>query len=93
MFTDLQPSTADKIETIVDCFLRNGLASGAFGRIYARANGHYDVQTDGRAFEVSRSTMGIWNVREGNMVGCDANLGDAAAMLIGADLVRKAGRI
>jgi hypothetical protein len=86
-------STADKIQTIVDCFLRNGFANGAFGRISACADGHYDVQTDGRSFKVSWSTMGIWSVREGNMIGCDTDLGDAAAMLIGADLVRKAGRI
>jgi hypothetical protein len=93
MFTDLQPSTADKIETIVDCFVLYGLRSGAFGTITGcLADGHYDVQTDGRAFEVWQD-RNHWNVREGDAVGVDERLVYAASNLIGADLVRKAGRI
>jgi hypothetical protein len=85
-------STADKIETIVDCFRQRGLNNGAFGTV-SSIDGVMYVTTDDRHFRVWTDANGNWNVREGDAVGTDASLIDAAAMLIGADLVRKQGRI
>ena len=91
MFTNV--STADKIETIVDCFMRDGTTSGFFGSVARDGDGsRYVVSTDDREFIVYWLPTG-WHVREGDAVGVDASLVYAASNLIGADLVRKGGRI
>jgi hypothetical protein len=91
MFTNI--STADKIETIVDCFMQRGITAGVFGSVERDGDGsRYTVQTDGRTFTVYWLPTG-WHVREGDAVGVDASLVYAASNLIGADLVRKSGRI
>ena len=84
-------STADKIETIVDCFDLHGLQSGEFGTL-REGIGRYHVTADGREFMVWCDGEN-WHVREGDAVGVDARLVYAASNLIGADLVRKSGRI
>lgn len=93
MFTNI--STADKIETIVDCYLKDHTCMlGFFGRVAAiDADGSVLVETDGRSFHVWQDASDLWNVSEGDAVGVDARLVYAASNLIGADLVRKRGRI
>lgn len=91
MFTNV--STADKIETIVDCFLKDrSCTQGFFGSVRDTDLG-YQVSADERTFLVWTDANGHWNVREGDAVGVDAMLVYAASNLIGADLVRKQGRI
>lgn len=86
-------STADKIETIVDCFMKDrSCTQGFFGSVRVTELG-WEVSTDERTFYVYTDASGHWNVREGDAVGVDAMLVYAASNLIGADLVRKQGRI
>ena len=64
-------STADKIETIVDCFDLRGINSGEFGTL-REGIGRYHVTTDGREFTVWCDGT-HWHVREGDAVGVDAS--------------------
>ena len=92
MFTNV--STADKIETIVDCYCQTGICAGVFGDVRQDDELCMLVRTDGREFQVWHDENSeLWNVREGDAVGVDAMLVYAASNLIGADLVRKQGRI
>ena len=54
--------TAEKIETIVDCFLRNGTLSGAMGSLHVIEPGWFRVVADGLTVIVRTPRRGGWQV-------------------------------
>lgn len=69
-------NTPTKIETIVQCYLRNGHQDGEFGSLH-KERGKYAVIVDGMTFEV-RIARGGWVVSRGSFAGFDRNLYTAA---------------
>ena len=81
-------NTAEKIETIVNCYLTNQTTVGTFGTLVAvpafpelSVRSCYRVVTDGLTFIVRTDRHG-WQVSFGPMTGCDADLYSAAKMAI-----------
>jgi hypothetical protein len=77
-------SVAEKIETIMDCFLRNRTATGTFGDIYEHRPGRYRLYVNGLGRHVSvwRCPLG-WHVEIGLVEGIDAELLQAAQNVFG----------
>ncbi len=73
--------THEKIETIVNCYQRNGTRAGAFGTCQRALSGGYLVEADGKPFIVRHGLHG-WSVRDGLMVGMDRSLIEAARMAL-----------
>jgi hypothetical protein len=72
-------STAEKIETVVLCYLRGaGTTSGACGSLVEFEPGVYRVTADGKCFIVHRETIG-WCVSFKGFQGVDRDLCSAAA--------------
>lgn len=70
--------TAEKIETIVDCFLRNGTTSGTFGSLVVIEAGWYRVVADGLTTIVRTPFRGNWQVTFKGFAGIDSELYVAA---------------
>ncbi len=82
-------NTAEKIETIVDCYLGDGTESGTFGAIvpvpaYSNAAcsfpACYRVECDDQTYIVRSTPIG-WSVRFGPFIGEDRELYVAARMV------------
>ena len=67
----------EKIETIVDCFLRRGTAAGKFGAISRIDQFTYRVIVEGKTFIVT-STAGGWRVEFNGSFGQGAYVIEAA---------------
>lgn len=76
---------AEKIETIVNSYLRNRTASGVFGKIEDIGNNWFGITCDGVYARVSRGPL-HWHVLIPSKAvrGCDADLLTAAQMALEA---------
>lgn len=70
--------TAEKIETIVDCFLRNGTLSGTMGSLHVIEPGWFRVVADGLTVIVRTPRRGGWQVTFKGFAGIDPELYVAA---------------
>lgn len=70
--------TAEKIETIVLCYLRSRTTQGTMGSLVEFEPGVYRVTADGKTFIVHRDTIG-WCVSFKGFQGVDRELYVAAA--------------
>jgi hypothetical protein len=66
-------STAEKIETIVNAFIKSGCKSGRMGSLVTDENGSYLVHADGKTFRVTGCAQG-WKVRSGLMVAINSSM-------------------
>jgi hypothetical protein len=92
-------NTAEKIETIVLCYMQHGTASGECGTLVDVAAftlaapgvdpisvaGCYRVEADDSTFIVRCAAEG-WRVQRGGYTGCDADLYTAAKLATDAEM-------
>jgi hypothetical protein len=76
-------NTAEKIETIVLCFLKDRTTAGTFGSLTPGDDGRFTVQADGRTFTVGTDRLG-WHVAAGHFTAHASDLYEAAADAISA---------
>lgn len=72
-------NTAEKIETIVDCFLRSGTLSGTCGTLHVIEPGWFRVVADGLTVIVRTPFNGHWQVQFKGFAGIDRELYVAAS--------------
>lgn len=70
--------TAEKIETIVDCFLRSGTTDGTLGTLHVIEPGWFRVVADGLTTIVRTLSVGGWQVKFKGFAGIDSELYVAA---------------
>jgi hypothetical protein len=71
-------NTAEKIETIVDCFLRSGTTEGTLGTLHVIEPGWFRVVADGLTVIVRTPFRGGWQVTFKGFAGIDSELYVAA---------------
>ena len=71
-------NTAEKIETIVDCFLRSGATEGVLGTLHVIEPGWFRVVADGLTTIVRTPFRGSWQVTFKGFAGIDSELYVAA---------------
>lgn len=78
-------NTAEKIETIVDSYLRSQVLSGKFGAIESIDNEWLSIRADGVFVRVARGPR-TWNVSvpSKGIIGSDVDLYQAALMALEA---------
>jgi hypothetical protein len=74
-------STAEKIETVVGCYLQDRVAFGSLGALVEFEPNRYRVTADGKTFIV-RSTAHGWEVRFKGFAGLDVELIEAARLAL-----------
>lgn len=74
--------THEKVETIVNTFLRAGCKSGTFGSLVPLRGGVMEVTSDGNVFRVWRSEEGFWCIQFNQMTYVDLDLMEAVRLAL-----------
>lgn len=84
--------TAEKIETIVDCFLRGGTLSGTMGTLHVVEPGLFRVVADGLTVIVKSTVVG-WAVSFKGYTGIDSEMYVAARNALDAGARRSVSTV
>lgn len=85
--------TAEKIETIVDCFLRRGTTEGTMGSLVQVEAGLYRVVADGLTVIVRTPHRGGWLVKFKGFEDIDSELYFAARNALEGGAVRSVSTV